>query len=79
MRFLIVLAHDLAIVLETLAKRDHRSVRQEAEWILSQAIQQAAREQQDVLLDPEVSPALACEECCLPANLCTGHVARGDS
>jgi predicted transcriptional regulator len=46
MRFLIVLTPDLAIVLEKLAQRDHRSVRQEAEWILHQAIQQAAKEQQ---------------------------------
>lgn len=61
MRFLIVLAHDLAIHLEKLAKRDHRSIRGEAEWLLSQAIKEAAQE------SPCAQGALALEAAYAPA------------
>ena len=31
----------------------------------------------DVFLDAHVSQALACGECCLPADLCPGHAGGG--
>jgi len=46
MRFQIVLTYNLALALESLAKRDHRPVRLEAEWLLSRAIEQALRAQE---------------------------------
>jgi hypothetical protein len=46
MRFLVILSIELATILANLAQRDHRSIRQEAIWLLSQAIQQAAKDPQ---------------------------------
>jgi exonuclease V gamma subunit len=45
MRFLVVLSLEFATLLATLAKRDHRSIRQEATWLLCQVIEQEAKAQ----------------------------------
>lgn len=45
MRFVIVLPCDVAVRLQHLAERDHRLLRQQAEFLLCKAIEQAAKAQ----------------------------------
>jgi hypothetical protein len=46
MRLFVQLPHELATALITRARHDHRSPRQEAEWLLCKAIEEATSEQE---------------------------------
>ena len=45
MRFVIVLPCDVAVRLQQLAEREHRLLRQQAEFLLCQAVEQSTRDQ----------------------------------